>query len=310
MKNIIILLLFFSVFQSKAQTYTPFNIDTSCFWLHDMYTYVYDNFNMITVHCQAETMTFVEKDTLINTEQFFVLKTFTIGISQNQGYQCDQLFPNGITSLIKEDTINHSILQLRFNGIGPDTSIIEFDHNVGDTLFMFHNVLSFIIVDSISFENYNGVTRKALYVHSSLPTYSFKIIEGIGSIYNFPSIAFMEFGYPASTLKCYSKQGKILYGDTSSPCQKKPQLPVSIPQQDKVSNFEIQPSENSIAIKNKNLLKLEVTICNIYGQTIFHDIFQESLKEIDIRSFVSGLFIISVSSEKLRQTNLFIANQN
>ncbi|MBK8145053.1 MAG: hypothetical protein IPK62_08675 [Bacteroidetes bacterium] len=92
--------------------------------------------------------------------------------------------------------------------------------------------------------------------------------------------------------------------------KKKPQLPVSIPQQDKVSNFEIQPSENSIAIKNKNLLKLEVTICNIYGQTIFHDIFQESLKEIDIRSFVSGLFIISVSSEKLRQTNLFIANQN
>lgn len=304
------MLLFFSCFQCKAQTYSPFNIDTSCFWLHDMYTYVFDNINMTTVHCQAETMTLVEKDTLINTEQFFVLKTFTIGISQNQGYQCNQFFPNGITSLIKEDTINHSILQLRSYGIVSDTSLIEFDQNVGDTLFMFHNVLSFIIVDSIKFENYNGVTRKTLFVHSNTPTYSFKIIEGIGSIYNFPSIAFLEFGYPSSILKCYSRQGKILYGDTSNPCQKMPSLPVSIREQNKVSNFEIQPFENYIAIKNKNLLKLEVAICNIYGQTIFHDIFQESLKEIDIKSFVSGLFIISVSSDKLRQTKLFNVKQN
>ena len=305
MKNIIIFFIsIFTASNSNSQNYIPFNLDSTSFWINELSTYVYDHVNSTTVYCQAKTMTYVEKDTLINSEKYSILKTFTIDISQNGGYQCNQIYPNGIISLIKEDTINHSIVQLRVNGFGPDSSFIEFDHNVGDTLFNFNNLLQFLVIDSISLENYNGINRRTLHLHNTVSLYNFKIIEGIGATNNFPSIVFQEFGYPGSKLKCYSKKGTILYGDTTVACQKLPPLPVKTVNLEKLHAIKITAFDNMVRVDNNNLIELEIHISNIYGATLFHCKFKGAEKTISLNDFNRGIYYINVTSNEHRETQI------
>jgi hypothetical protein len=110
-------LLFSLSFQINAQTYTPMNLDTTCFWVNSCQVY----FN--GPKCDNSITSFIEKDTVINSMQYFKLVSY---------FNSSSITPNCIFYLgyintphfIREDTLAKKVWM--YDGANPETLLVDF----------------------------------------------------------------------------------------------------------------------------------------------------------------------------------------
>ena len=274
------------------------NLDTSCYWVNRFYTY--DHAKWIPQMCEREITTFVEKDTIINNKMYFKLNNYISDINYatemdntNNSNYCNDVLRWGAIDFIREDTVLKTIFAYNLS-TQTEKELLKFDYQLGDTVdigYLYSNP----IVDSIIYLNYNGIIRKTIYA----PLYdTYEIIEGIGASKNFPPSSYHYLYLPDYTLKCYSKGGQILYGDTLQPCIKKPAIAVTTKDVFK-NNFTLNYTNNSFQINNPNNENLKIELFDLIGNKLFSEktnfvYYQSKISN----SISSGIYILHVGDEK------------
>jgi hypothetical protein len=204
--------------------------------------------------------------------------------------------PKHFSIFLREDTSQKKIFRIINFTSGQEELLLDYNLQTGDTLKFLGNFNP--IVDSNGTENFNGVLRKVLY--STINSNTYKLIEEIGGNINFPLIGYGEWGIPIYTLKCYSKGGQILYGDTSQPCLKKPAIAVSTKDVFK-NNFTLTYSNNSFQIDNPNNEKLKIVLLDLMGNKIISETTNSIYYQSKIANSIStGIYFLQVGNEKGR----------
>ncbi len=299
-KFLLIVFLFLSL-KSFSQNYIPMNLDTSCYWVNDFH--YYDGFSGSPFSCTGETTSYVEKDSLINNTNYKKVITysssdFTSSINTIQmKFQCYSKAPKNISIFLREDTIQKKIFYLVDFLSGQELELLDFGLNIGDSV---HSTASMSpIVDSLSIVNFNGINRNVIFSTAGIVGL-YSIIEGVGASYNFPLGGYGEWLMPIFALKCYSKGGQILYGDTSQPCLKRPAIAVSTKDVFK-NNFTLTYSNNSFQINNPNNEKLNIVLLDLTGNKIISETTNSIYYQSKIANSIStGIYFLQVGNEKGR----------
>jgi len=297
MKNILLLLfLSFGYCYGQTYTYQPMNLDTSCFWVHQYYYWS----NGGLTECYGERITIVEKDTLIGANLFYKLRTYTSDINiSDPKIVCDNMhFKYDNIIYLREDTSIHKLLD-SFGNI-----VIDFDKNIGDTMdvgLLSNNP----IVDSITINSYNGVTRKAHWGQVGLLG-PYATIEGIGANFNFPVREYGEWMNPVYTLKCYSKNGQIIYPDNPiDSCVRNPKVFVGI------EDYSIKKVKYSIINRRFQILEsseypIKFSLYDLTGKALYNAIIKKD-EHIDVPEFITaGLYLLSLGNSKAIFNNLIL----
>lgn len=209
-RQVLILIFFFQIVNSFSQSYTykKFDLDTSCFWIYDYYFY---GGGTGLPECAGEKIISVEKDTIIGANTFYKLRIYT-SIKTITSIGCEGTIVNYFkeTNLyVREDTLNQTIVDVNNN------VLIDYNLNVGDTLNIGLNYGN-PIVDSVTIDTINGISRRRMWSHFGIGNI-YSTIEGIGSNMNFLIHQYGEWQTPSyRELKCYSKNGVILYPNNST----------------------------------------------------------------------------------------------
>jgi hypothetical protein len=274
------------------------NLDTSCFWVNNFY--YYQGFSGGPFSCSGETTSYVEKDSIINNIEYKKIVTysssdFSSSVNTFQMiFQCYSIAPKHFSTFFREDTFQKKIFRIIDFTSGQEELLSDFNLQIGDTLKYLGNFNP--IVDSIGTENFNGVLRKVIY--STINSNTYKLIEGVGGNINFPLLGYGEWGIPIHTLKCYSKGGQIIYGDTSQPSLKKPAIAVSTKDIFK-NSFTLNYSNNSFQINNPNNEKLKIVLLDLMGNKIISETTNSIYYQSKIAHSIStGIYFLQVGNEK------------
>jgi hypothetical protein len=253
-----------------AQTYTyiPLNLDTSCFWVSG---YDFRDGSFPGYVCRGERVSAVTGDTTIGARKYSKILTYTsVRDSVNTNYECSSM-QGAFTSLIHEDTVAKKVYDSYGN------TIAEFNRNGGDTIWAGSNYIGragrIAVIDSITFQNIGGTTRKlewaTLPAPSASHSYNYVAMEGIGATRNFPIVLYGEWGIPTYWTKCYSKGGQMLYADSAtSSCIRKPPLKVGVPNTQKVERAAFTVQGQSLLITDSRLLPVTVQIIDMTGRLL------------------------------------------
>jgi hypothetical protein len=286
------LMLFFSK-QLYAQSYIPLHLDTSCFWVND--ARFYSGNSGSSVYCNFEVTSFVQKDTMVNGKQYHKILSYASSpLSADPNWaiaSCNTVFKRFQVSFIREDSAQQKIFLLDFSISASIEKEINFLKNSGDSITMVQNGAKGLI-DSIAVVNYNGINRKTLFGFYTSNLYQTKWIEGIGSNRNFPLIGFGEWGIPAYILKCYSKGGLTLYGDSLQPCIKKTMDALVINDVAKL-NVNISCNKNFITINNTENKQLQMQLFDVMGHRLMNQTIASNLSKIECNCS-NGIYFIKV----------------
>ena len=309
MKRLIsVLLLAFSFLSSHAQTssYTPLDLDTSCYWIQSYYDHHGTN---PTYTVTGEVFQHVEKDTFILGKKYLKIVGHPslpmVGTSNGFGpfrrYNC-----YNPTIFLREDTITKKVYKF----YPFDTSehvLLNFDLSVGDTVThnppLFQNTYPQYPIDSINFVNYNGTNRRTYFASSIL---DYRRIEGIGANRNFPDVGGSEFGAPMFTLRCFVKNNNIMYRNNGFPvdsCYRKPNLrpvycwPIGINDIERTIT-KINFTNNTIRFNNE-LENIVLTLVNSTGQLLLKENLTKGQYSKNLSHLPKGIYFIQIQSDKV-----------
>lgn len=295
MRKIFIFFLFIAC-RATSQVYLPLNIDTTSIWVHEFY--YYSGSSGAPVSCYAERTTIVEKDTIIGLYAYHKLVSY---LSDDMGSltsgSCYSAIPKyDRVTFVREDSVNRKVYKIWGNG--TDSVILDYNVNIGDTLELGAGNLN-PIVDSITTENFLGVTRTCRWGHIYLTSNIYRTIEGIGASSNFPEIGYGEWLIPEFNLKCYKKNGVILFQrDITDTCLKKTKINVSVNDINK-NPIYYTSSVNSFSVFNADNEAIELKVYSIDGKTVFKKSFYENNYLFSFDSHLNdGLYIISLRWKK------------
>jgi hypothetical protein len=153
------------------------------------------------------------------------------------------------------------------------------------------------IIDSIVIKNYCGINRKTLFTNYTSVLYPTKWIEGIGSNRNFPLLGFGEWGIPAYTLKCFSKNGVKLYGDSMQVCIKKKLYPL-IMKDLSTLKIEIYCKNNKIEINNLENKELKMELFDMMGKKVLQRNLLPFFNRIECIN-TNGIYLIKIIDKSI-----------
>ena len=289
-KLVTIFAMILSGFYAKSQSSSFINIDTSCVWVHDLD--YYDGFDGFPFTCNGEVTTYVEKDTFFNNKIWYKLvmypSTDAISNFYTMNWKCYGIAKQYVR-FIHEDTINKIVYSAQFGG---DSLLLQYDLMLGDTVKSHPGNR---IIDSITVENFNGISRTCKWSFISIIGQSKRIIDGIGPESNFPISYFGVWDRPSYYFKCFKKNGVTLYPNNPlDSCIKKPLVPVGI--NEWKANLFVNFSSNQLTIQHVNH-KLMYFIFDLTGRKII----SEEVKEQNYtKSFghllPSGIYILQINN--------------
>lgn len=278
MKKVFLIILLFVSMKSFSQAYTPMNFDTSCYWVNSLNIY----FGGTT--CSGSLVSYIEKDTLINVQQYFKMTNYASTI--DVGGNCVKGFNGSL--FVREDTFQRKIY--KYIGGNLEEVLVDFNLNTGDTLKIgighFH-------IDSISTDTIFGNSRRRQWYHTLLGGKQ-STIEGIGNSINFPYGGYYgEWDTPYFQLQCYGKNGTIYFGQQN--CTKT--APASLILLDK-SNISLNFSENILTVKN-NTEPFILSVFNLFGNEVFTEKTDDNHYSKDLSSILqNGFYIVTVHDKK------------
>jgi hypothetical protein len=307
-KCFLFLVLCFSA-QLYAQSYQSLQLDTSCFWIND--ARFYSGNSGSSVYCNYEVTSFVQKDTIVNGKQYYKILSYASSpLSADPNWaitSCYTIFNRFQVSFIREDSAQQKIYLLDFSISATLEKEINFSKISGDSITTVQNGAQGLI-DSIAVVNYNGINRKTLFGYYTSNLHQTKWIEGIGSTINFPLIGYGEWGKPAYTLKCYSKGGLALYGDTLQPCTKKTMDALAINDVAKL-NVNISCNKNFIIINNSENKQLQMQLFDVMGHQLMNKTIATNINKIAYNCS-NGIYFIKVFDHSKMVTQKIIINHN
>lgn len=292
---------------SSAQTYTPLNLDTSCYWIQDYFYYTGFTPSPTMVH--GEVIQYVAGDTTVMGNKYYKIQGYSTTTKQygsiyyiNTEYHRYNCYSPLI--YIRDDSVNKRILAIFSFAPFSEFTLLDFNLNVGDSMnhcFPSSNVN----IDSISSINYNGVFRRTLF-GSKIPSVhqGYNRIEGIGANLNFPDIRCGEWDVPVFKLNAFIKGGNIQYRNPIFPidsCYRKPRAnpicwPLSVVDQAR-EGANVFYSQNKLRLTNISS-PTSVKLFSMTGAVLFEKkrIASDYLK--DFSGLPAGIYILSVQSTK------------
>ena len=307
-KTITLFLISLAPLLSKAQAYTPMNLDTTCFWIQRYHDY------WAGTQAQGEVLQYVEKDTIIGQHKFHIIK----------GYCTDPYLPPASSShyiyncynpkiIIREDTANRKIYRF-YTNLGLETIWLDFNFfNVQDTVTCLDTSSNdpCLIVDSIKNASHYGLTSRTIFANwysNGSPSFTpqtglSKLIEGVGLNYNFPDERFGEWGIPWFTLEAFVKNGSVLYKESLYPidsCYRKSRKlgcwPLAVNDK-KINNENLKYSNNMLELKSENI-HYSLSLISMSGKLIWRieNVGQNFSK--DFSGLPTGVYVLSIQSEQ------------
>jgi hypothetical protein len=264
--------------KSFSQAYTPMNFDTSCYWVNS-----YDVYYGGPV-CEGNLITYIEKDTIINSTTYFKMSTYFI--HQNTGGSCP-LYLHYIPGFlyIRDDTTLRQVLA--YNGANPETVLIDFGLDSGD-VFNIGNQ-TFTVDSTDTFFNYPRIQY-----FSNLGGFANGYtIEGMGRTINFPYTGYGEWGVPYFRLTCYSKNGITLFGDP--PCPR--YWPLDLNNSTK-NNLSLHFYDNILTLNNI-MEPSTISVYSLLGNEVFTEKTDDNHYSKDLSSVLqNGFYIVTVHDKK------------
>ncbi|MCC7028827.1 MAG: T9SS type A sorting domain-containing protein [Chitinophagaceae bacterium] len=275
MKRILqLLVLFISVKSFSQNAYTPINFDTSCYWVNELNIYLGGTI------CAGTLMTYIEKDTIINSLQYF--RMTTVAASSDVGGNCVKGYNQSV--FVREDTSQRKIFKYISGNI--EETLLDFNLNTGDTIEI---GIGRFQIDSVSIDTIYNIPRRRQWYHEILGgTYS--TIEGIGNTMNFPYTGYGEWDTPYFKLLCFGKNGTTYYGQNS--CMKLAPLSITDASADKLF---VQVAENILTVETKDETSV-MTIYNILGNPLYSEKIHSDHYTKDLSADLhKGFYVICVS---------------
>lgn len=316
MKKVLLISFLFIAKMSLAQSYIPMNFDTSSVWVHLARVYINSS---PPAYGYGETVSYVEKDTVINNKIYFKINMY---MTYNSGPPAFFVPIQSIktTDYFREDTALRRVYKL-INGV--DSTVIDFNAKVGDTIYwgtehynssrylcvLFNKVYSIDSIITIPTEY--GINRRAQYWMHDL--YNGQIsahsIEGVGLHYQFP---FDEFGgewdLPGHICQCYKQHDSVKYFNPQDisfikdSCYKKPIMPLSNRDFEKYKDLLIYSNGEKIIINNTNRKSMKIKLLSITGAVLFEDHFEALDYRRDLQGLSSGLYFLYWENERYNGT--------
>lgn len=288
-KILLIIIVYLSITELTGQNF----IDTNKVW--NVYSCNGPFFNS----CVTFTYKF-KSDTVINS------------ITYNKLYSSMDSIPTnwGEVGFFREDTLAKKVFWYLNN---QDELLYDFNLNVGDTakvIASFGNPYPFcpfkMVVDSIKFNTYFGVTRKQWYFNSPYFYGQETWIAGIGNLFgpNENSTLFCTADY-GPRLICYKEGLNLKFMDTNfSDCY---QTTLGISEvENQTLNLSIypNPTENEFNLKTNNNRHKKIIVRNELGQNIL----ESQTTDINILINISdaGIYFITVIQENKTWTGKLI----
>ena len=280
-------LLVSTIFQIKAQTYTPMNLDTTSFWVNSCQVY----FN--GPKCENSITSFIEKDTVINSIQYFKLVSYFNSSTITQ----DCLLYLGYINtphFIREDTVARKVWM--YDGVNPEISLVDFNLNQNDTL---HLCSTAFAIDSVVMDTIANMPRRLQYYHTLLGGGNTFTIEGIGNTENFPYCGYGEWQTPFYSLQYYCKNGQQLYPDNTIGSCIRP-TPLSAAQIDN-QPFDFKYSSNVLNLKHVTE-QTKLQVLTYTGQEVLNQFIKDVNYQIDFSQLVSsGIYIVLLQDTRRYQ---------
>lgn len=288
-RHILLMLLTVFCLTTKSQNF----IDTTKIW--NVYACNGAFFNS----CITQTYKF-NSDTIIGSKKYYKLS-----------YSNDSIPINWYSlGRFNEDTISKKVYWRQSN---QDMLLYDFNLNVGDTAKVLtsfgNNYCTAMVVDSIRFNNYMGVSRKQWYFNTQFfygqqETW----IAGIGNLFgpaeNLSFVCLADYG---PRLICYKENTILKYIDTVINDCYKTTVGIKANENNKLNiNIYPNPTQKSFTIQTNNSFKKHITIKNELGQTIIQTI--SSDKSILIDFYQTGVFYVTVTQDKSTWTGKLIKN--
>jgi len=295
MKHIKIIILLLCCYTQNAigqNSYIPLNLNNTCYWINH-----YTRYDPILV-CEGDILTYVEKDTIINSLTYHLLRSKildeTIACTNNQ------INFKNTTIYLREDTIQKKLYRL-YDGPLFEIPYIDYNLSVSDVI---QGCIPYSIIDSINYTTVNNVVRKSQWFN--VPTIGIsRTIEGIGSTISFPfCMNNTGMGYTVFELKCYKKDGQLLYSkNVNDTCYTS--FPVNIlPQQE--NQIVVSFFQNTLSISNVKS-SINVSVYSMTGKKIFNAVNLTSDTKINLtNNLASGLYTVIINDGKKQSVQKII----
>lgn len=270
----------------RAQTYTPLNLDTTCFWVNHCHVY----FN--GPKCESSITSYIEKDTVLNAIPYFKLVSYFNSYSISQ----DCLFYIGYIQtphFIREDTVAKKVWM--YDGLNPEICLVDFNLNQNDTL---HLCNADFAIDSTAIDTISNIPRRLQYYHTLLGGGNTFTIEGIGNSENFPFCGYGEWQTPYFSLQYYCKNGHQLYPDNVGSCTKP--TPLSIGQIGD-QYFDFKFTSNVLTLQNLDG-PTQLNVWTSTGQQLYEEVIhQENYRKDFSQLCAPGVYILWIKDATKHQ---------
>ena len=265
-------------------------------------------------------------DTLINTRQCRILKTYEIDAAMDStgAYHWDTLYcplqysfqDSGKVYLYNSSKNNFNILY-NFNAVSGDTITVRDSSFQGYCLEQSNSNLFQYTVNSSADTVINGITLRKqivsktqnadwIFINPSGGNTDFPIFERIGSTkFLFGVSDYLVMEGPIRCLRCY-EDSVVFYKNPlvydTLPCDYLPQLNINGIANIKTNTAIIiypNPVNNSITIENTAISKdAVISINNIEGQILKKQTMQQPKTTIDVSGFARGMYFLEIKTDK------------
>jgi len=208
-----------------------------------------------------------------------------------------------IPGYIREDTTAKRVF-LRFDGMNNDTLLYDFALQLEDTLKGFLGNCYLWTVQSIDSVVVGSSFRRRINFYDFGDCNDLSIIEGIGSTMGLIGCMTPAFE-GGSGLRCFSVDGEVLYnapapcGPDILPCDLQLAVePAGTGHQHVPVRIAPNPAVEQVEVDfDPVLLPVEVSITDMTGKTLIHQLIFKAHTPIDISSLAKGLYVMQVERE-------------
>jgi hypothetical protein len=181
-----------------------------------------------------------------------------------------------------------------YNGISSEYVLVDFDKQVGDTIYDCGYKYP---VDSVTIDTFANMPRRVQWYHVWM---NHSTIEGVGrSINSFPLCGFGEWGMPFSTLQYYCKNGQQIYPNNNVGTCIKP-APLAVTKALK-NAFEFSYFANTIKLNDLDK-STRLEIYNTLGQKLYEENIHANYYQKNLSNMLaSGMYIVLIQNTKNRQ---------
>lgn len=313
MKKLIpLILIAFAPLFLKAQAYTPLNLDNSSFWVHDYYYYT--GVGGSGKSASARIISYVEKDTVIQTRTYSKVKSYISKPFQNT-VSTNGWGPWELVNFIREDVLAKKVFYYDIQN-NRDSLYLDFNLQVNDTV----NIHAYpkstnhpftYIVDSVQIKNqYTRPLKTTFWQHQDANNWETnELIEGVGMKFQFPfNVGGGEWNAPGFRCLCYTKKDTIEYLGSYDQwtlfpvdsCYKQAPYvfrPIATEdfQDETISSYVYG---NTLIVNNINRQSITIKLVNLQGKVMFIDEKYENDIRIDLSAYPAGIYVYSLQTSK------------